>query len=80
MAFGQDWLSDWEAEQEERMVELVPPLKVAPTVEPSSVDLAREVVMSELVEILSPGYARQVSDRIAQRLLLIFGQTFPPKT
>lgn len=73
--FGQDWLGRWEDERDERASELVPPPK-API---SSVDIARRIVMDELTGILSSAYARQVTEKIVDRLAIICRQTPPPK-
>lgn len=70
MAFGQDWLTKWEDEQEERMVERISPPKIAP----SSVDVAKEIILAELSEILNAGYARQIADRIASRVATAIGK------
>ena len=81
MAFGQQWLNDWEDEREDRMVTRNSPPKVAP----SSVDVAKEIILAELSEILSAGYARQMADRIASRVAAAIGKDLarvetPPKT
>lgn len=82
MAFGQQWLNDWDNERDETEVQMVPyspPASTTPA-PAQGVDLARQIVMAELSEILNAGYARQLTEKIVSQLVVAFGQSSPRKT
>lgn len=82
MGFGQDYLPRWDDERDEievRMVPYTPPASTTPA-PAQGVDLARQVVMAELSEVLNVAYARQLTEKIVSQLAVAFGQSSPHKT
>lgn len=66
MSWGQQWLNDWEAEKDDDVETPVPvprPVKPAP-----DLDRLRRVVTGEVSRYLTPTLARDVADRVVDRV------------